>query len=87
MEISPRVYQPLALESVHPEQATAWVSGVVFGGVQVLAVLVNHRVAVEVPVRLRRHGLQQRTVAQVDQVAFGARTTGDEQRNRQTSGG
>ncbi|MNR30999.1 hypothetical protein D3C85_1484850 [compost metagenome] len=39
--------------------------------------------AVEVPVRLRRHGLQQRAVTQVDQVALGARTTGDEQRNRQ----
>jgi hypothetical protein len=44
---------------------------------------VHHRVAVEVPVRLRGDGLQQAPVAQVDQVAFGAGAAGDEQGDRQ----
>ena len=42
----------------------------------------NHRVAVEVPVRLRGDGLQQAPVAQVDQVAFGAWSTCHEQGDR-----
>jgi hypothetical protein len=77
------VHQPLAFEPVHPEQAAPRIAGVILGGVQVFAVLVHHRVAVEMPVRLRRHGLQQRPVAQVDQIAFGARAAGNEQRDRQ----
>ncbi|MNY05572.1 hypothetical protein D3C86_1382970 [compost metagenome] len=77
------VHQPLTFELVHAEQAATRIAGVVFGGVQPVAAVVNHRVTVEVPVRLRRHGLQQRAVTQVDQVALGAGAPGDKQRDRQ----
>ncbi|MNQ59432.1 hypothetical protein D3C85_736780 [compost metagenome] len=77
------VHQSFVLETVHPEQAAARVGGVIFRGVQPLTAFVNDRMAIEVPVRLRGQGLQQRTVAQVDQVALGTRSPGNEQRNRQ----
>lgn len=73
------VHQALTFEAVHTQHATAWIGGVVLGGVQPFAALVYHRMAVEVAVRLRGDGLQQAPVAQVDQVAFGAGPAGDEQ--------
>ncbi|MCY1453332.1 hypothetical protein D9M71_703150 [compost metagenome] len=46
------VHQPFAFELIHAEQAAARIGGVVFGGVQPVAAVVNDRVTVEVPVRL-----------------------------------
>ena len=46
------VHQPLAFELIHAEQAATRIGGVVFGGVQPVAAMVNDRVSVEVPVRL-----------------------------------
>ncbi|CRM83944.1 hypothetical protein [Pseudomonas sp. 22 E 5] len=77
------VHQPLALEFVHSEQATAGVGGVVLGGVQPVAALMDDCVAIEVAIGIGRDGLQQRASTQVDQVTLGARATGDEQCNRQ----
>jgi hypothetical protein len=42
------VHQALAFEAVHAQHATAGVGGVVLGGVQPFAALVDHRMAVEV---------------------------------------
>ena len=75
--------QPLTFEAVHTEHATPRIGGVVLGRVQPFAALMDHGVTIEVAVRLRGDGLQQTAVTQVDQVAFGARTTGDEQGDRQ----
>ena len=77
------VHQPLTFELIHTQQAAARVGGVVLGGVQPVAALVDHRMAIEMAVGVRGDGLQQPAVAQVDQVALGAWATGDEQRNRQ----
>lgn len=77
------VLQSLAVETVDAEHAATGIGSVVLGGVEPLAALVEHAVAVEVAVFLRDQGLQQATVAQVDQVAFGAWPAGDEQRQRQ----
>ncbi|MNM71175.1 hypothetical protein D3C81_828310 [compost metagenome] len=74
--------QALAIEAVHTEYATAGIGGVVLGGVQPFTALVDHRVTIEVPVRLRGDGLQQTTIAQVDQVTLGTGTPGDEQGKR-----
>ncbi len=63
-------HQALVFETVDPQHATARVSGIVFGGVQPLTVLVQHGMTIEMPVRRRYHRLQQLPVAQVDQVAF-----------------
>ena len=81
------VHQPFAFEPVHPEQATARIGGVVFGGVQPVATFMDYRVAIEVAVCIRGDGLQQRAITQVDQVTLGARATGDKQRDRQRRGG
>lgn len=74
--------QAFAFEAVHTQHATARIGGVVLGGVQPFAALVDHRVAIEVPVRLRGQGLQQTPVAQVDQIALGAGAARHEQRDR-----
>ncbi|MCY1306088.1 hypothetical protein D9M70_559230 [compost metagenome] len=76
------VFQALAVETVDAEHAAAGVGGVVLGGVQPLAIPVEHRVSVEVAVGLRGDGLQQAAVAQVDQVAFGAWPPRDVERQR-----
>ncbi|MCY1428940.1 hypothetical protein D9M71_448390 [compost metagenome] len=76
------VLQAFAVEPIHTQHATTGLGGVVLGGVQPFTALVNHRVAVEMPVRLRSDGLQQATITQVDQVALGAGAAGDEQGNR-----
>ncbi len=77
------VLQSLAVETVDAEHAATGIGSVVLGGVEPFAALVEHAVAVEVAVFLRDQGLQQATVVQVDQVAFGAWPAGDEQRQRQ----
>src|SRR5450830_1537523 len=77
------VYQSLAFERVHAKQAAARIGGVVLGCVQPIAAFVNDRMAIKVAMGVRRDGLKERAITQVDQVTFGARATGDEQRNRQ----
>lgn len=77
-----RMHQPFTFEAVDAKHATSWVGGVVLGGIQPLATVMDHRVAIEVAVGLRADGLQQAPVTQVDQVAFGTWAAGDEQGDR-----
>ncbi|MNJ60296.1 hypothetical protein D3C77_560180 [compost metagenome] len=76
------VAQPLTLKAVDTEYTTTGVGGVVLGGIQPFTALVDHRMPIEVPVRLRSDGLQQTTITQIDQVALGAWTAGHEQGDR-----
>ena len=74
-----RAQQLLTLQAIGANHTTAWLGGVVLGGVQPLAALVEYRVAVEMTPGRRGQRLQQATVAGVDQVALGAGAATDEQ--------
>ncbi|MNJ46647.1 hypothetical protein D3C77_417820 [compost metagenome] len=74
--------EALAVKTVDTEYATTGIGGVVLGGIQPFAALVDDRMAIEMPVRLRGDGLQQPAIAQVDQVTLGAGAPGHEQGNR-----
>ena len=73
------VNQTLALKAINPQQATARIGGVVFSGVQPLAIFMDHGVTIKMPVGQGGQGLQQLPVGQADQVAFGTGAPGHEQ--------
>ena len=76
-------HQLAVFQAIDAKHATAGIGGVVFGGVEPLAVLVKHPVPIKVTLGRRGHDLQQATVTRVDQVALAARATADEHRQGQ----
>ncbi len=76
-------HQAPLLDAVDADHATAGVAGVVLGGVEPVAIPVEHPMAIEMPVLGRFDDLQQAAVAAVDHVAFAAGAAADEHGQRQ----